>query len=124
MKFITTILITLFSYTFNVIDINDDVLNAFKQNKSAEVAKYFDEKISLKIITQEDVLSKAQAESNLKFFFEKHPIKAYTKQKTTSINSSSYYLNTNLEGENEKFRLTLLIRRNLIAQMRIEQLNE
>ena len=124
MKFITTILITLFLNTFNVIDINDDILNGFKQNKSAEVAKHFDEKISLKIITQEDVLSKAQAEANLKFFFEKHPIKSYTKQKTTSINSTSYYLNTNLEGENEKFRLTLLVRRNLIAQMRIEQLNE
>ncbi len=124
MKFISTILITLFSLVNNVIDINEDLLNAFKQNKSADIAKYFDEKISLKIITQEDVLSKAQAEANLKFFFEKHPIKAYSKQKTTAINASSYYLNANIEGENEKYRLTLLIRRNLIAQMRIEQINE
>lgn len=105
-------------------DINDDLINAFRQNKSSEISKHFDEKVSMKIINQEDVLSKSQAEANLNYFLEKHIIKSVVKQKTTVINSYSHYLNASLECENEKFRLTLLIRRNLIAQMRIEIMNE
>ena len=124
MKLFSFISLLFFLPTFFNLDINDDLLAAFRQNKSSEISKYFDEKVSMKIINQEDVLSKSQAEANLNYFLEKHIIKSVVKQKTTVINSYSHYLNALLECENEKFRLTILDRRNLIAQMRIELMNE
>jgi len=123
MKFISFIYL-LFAPAFLNLDINDDLMTAVSLNKSSVTAKYFDEKVSMKIINQEDVLSKSQAEANLNYFLEKHAIKSVLKQKTTVVNSYSHYLNASLECENEKFRLTILIRRNLIAQLRIELMNE
>lgn len=124
MKLFSIICVFFLMPIFLNFDINDDILLAFKQGKSSEIAKYLDEKVSLKIINQEDVLSKSQAEANLSYFLDKHAIKSASKLKTTTINSYSYYLNASLESDNEKFRLTLLIRRNLIAQLRIELVNE
>ncbi len=124
MKLFVYILTFLFSFFAKSVEINDDIVLAFKQNKASEVSKYFDEKVNTKIIHQEDVLSKSQAEANLKYFFEKHSVKNFVNIKTNTVNTTLYYLTGSLETNNGKFKVTLMLRRNLIAQLRIEQEND
>jgi hypothetical protein len=123
MKLLFTI-ITFFSGLFVFTETSDDVLAALKQGKASELVKYFDEKVSIKIINQEDVLSKSQAEANLKYFFEKHPVKGLSSTHVSSVNNSAQYITGTLETSNGKFRVSVLLRRNLVSQFRIETDNE
>ena len=113
-----------FSLFFTGAEVSDDIVAAIKQGKASELVKYFDEKVSVKIINQEDVLSKSQAEANLQFFFEKHSVKNFTSSHVSSVNNSSQYITGSLETSNGKFRVSVLIRRNLISQFRIENDND
>jgi hypothetical protein len=123
MKLIITIVLFISSF-FNSFDITDDVVAAIKQGKSSELVKFFDEKLSVKILNQEDLLSKTQAEANIKYFFEKHPVKNFTVQHTSNINSNTQFLTGSLETSVGKFRVSVLLRRNVISQFRIENENE
>lgn len=122
MKLIASI--ALFISFFSVFDVTDDVVSAVKQGKSSELVKFFDEKLSVKILNQEDILSKAQAEANIKYFFEKHQVKFFTVTSSNSVNSNVQFVTGSLETANGKFRVSILIRRNLISQFRIENDNE
>jgi len=124
MKLVLSIFISLFAFLFSVNDTAEDAINALKQAKVNDLIKLFDEKVSIKLLNQEDVLSKAQAEANLKAFFEKHPIKTFSSTHTSSNNPNMQFVTGNLETSNGKFRVSMLIRRNLISQFRIEFLNE
>ncbi|MES2680734.1 MAG: DUF4783 domain-containing protein [Bacteroidota bacterium] len=106
------------------VDVTEDVIAAVRQGRSSELIKFFDEKVSVKLVNQEDVLSKPQAEANLKYFFEKHPVKAFSSTHVSAVNNNSQYITGTLETTNGKFRLSILLRRNLIAQFRIENDNE
>ena len=109
---------------FSGADISDDIVAAMKQGKSTELVKFFDDKVSIKIINQEDVLSKSQAEANVKFFFDKHAVKNFSSVHVSSVNNSSQYITGSLETANGRFRVSILIRRNLISQFRIETDND
>ena len=109
---------------FSVAEVSDDVISALKQGNSAALVKFLDEKVAVKLINQEDVLSKSQAEANLKYFFEKHPVKAFSSSHASSTNNSMQYITGTLETTNGKFRVSILLRRNLIAQFRIENDND
>jgi len=124
MKLLINIFYLVFSLFFTSAEITDEIVSALKQGKSSELVKYFDEKVSIKLINQEDVLSKSQAEANLKYFFEKHPVKSFTGSHTSTVNNSQQYITGTLETSNEKFRVSILIRRNLISQFRIETDND
>lgn len=114
-------LLTLFA---GGVDITEEVSAAIKQGRASELAKYFDEKVSFKNVNQEDVVSKSQAEANLRYFFEKHPVKNFSSVHVSIINNNSQYLVGTLETANGKYRVSVLIRRNLISQFRIEADNE
>lgn len=116
--------IVFFLSSFSVFDVTDDVVAAVKQGKSSELVKFFDEKLSVKILNQEDLLSKAQAEANIKYFFEKHTVKNFTVTHSSSVNSNVQFVTGSLETANGKFRVSILLRRNLISQFRIENDNE
>ncbi|MEO6303310.1 MAG: DUF4783 domain-containing protein [Bacteroidia bacterium] len=124
MKLTIHIFYFLFSFLFAGIEPSDEIVTALKQGKSAELVKYFDEKVSIKIINQEDVLSKPQAEANIKFFFEKHTVKTFSSSHVSSVNNGAQYITGTLETSNGKFRVSILLRRNLIAQFRIENDND
>ena len=109
---------------FSGAEVSDEIVVALKQGKASELAKHFDEKVSLKIINQEDVLSKPQAEANLKYFFSKHSVKAFSSSHVSSMNNKSQYITGNLETSNGKFRVSILIKRSLITQFRIENEND
>lgn len=122
MKFFIHIVVFLFGW--GLTDVTEELIAAVKSGKSSEVVKYFDEKVSIKLINQEDVLSKAQAEANLKFFFDRHPVKSFTATHSSSMNNSAQYITGSLETGNGKFRVSVLIKRNLVTQFRIETDNE
>ena len=124
MHFIIKISFFLFSFLLSAGDVTDDIIIAIKQSKTTELVKYFDEKVSIKIISQEDVLSKQQAEANIKYFFEKHTVKTFTSAHSSTVNNTTQYITGNLETTNGKFKVAILVRRNLITQFRIETDND
>jgi ribosome biogenesis GTPase A len=123
MKLFVSIVFFLSSF-FSAFDVTDDVVAAIKGGKSSELVKFFDEKLTVKILNQEDLLSKAQAEANVKYFFEKHIIKNFTVSQSRTVNSTVQFVSGSLETMNGKFRVSILLRRNLISQFRIENDNE
>jgi hypothetical protein len=124
MKLFSGILYLLMSLLFSTNPVADDAIVAIKAAKSADIAKLMDEKVNIKLISQEDVLSRQQAEANIKYFFEKHPVKNFTNTHVSNANQTVQYLTGNLETTNGKFRVSVLIRRGLIAQFRIEVDND
>lgn len=124
MKLLIHFVYLLFALFSANVDVSEDVIAAVRSGRSSELVKFFDEKISVKLINQEDVLSKAQAEANIKYFFEKHPVKAFSSTHVSAVNNNSQYITGTLETSNGKYRVSILLRRNLIAQFRIENDNE
>lgn len=124
MKLTIHIFYFLFALFFGAFEISDDIILAVKQGKSAELVKFFDEKVSIKILNQEDVLSRSQAEANIKFFFDKHPVRNFTSTHVSTINNTAQYITGTLETANGKFRVSILIKRNLVSQFRIENNDE
>ncbi len=124
MKLTALAMYLMFGLSFSLIDVGEEIVSALRQGKASELVKYFDEKVSIKILNQEDVLSKAQAEANIKYFFEKHPVKSFTDAHKSAMNSTSQYITGSLETTNGKFRVSILIRHELVSQFRIESDND
>ena len=74
---IALILIAVTSMSFTL-DVIDDIAAAIRTGNPKNISKYFIENVDLKVIAQEDVYSKQQAEMILKDFFAKHAVKTYT----------------------------------------------
>jgi Domain of unknown function (DUF4783) len=123
-RFLVYIAIIASAFAFSRFEVSDEIVTALKAGKASELVKYFDEKVALKIINQEDVLSKAQAEANLKHFFGKYTVKTFTSSHVSSMNKQSQYITGTLETSGGKFRVSILIRHNLVSQFRIEPDNE
>ncbi|MBI2269200.1 MAG: DUF4783 domain-containing protein [Bacteroidetes bacterium] len=123
--FITCLLIGLkTSFAF---DINDDIANAIKAGNSKAIAAWFTDNVDLKVLDQEDVYSKAQAELIVKDFFTKHPVKSFSIAHKSSKNDSQFAIGT-LETTNGKYRIYFLLKKSAeklqIQQFRIEPENE
>ncbi len=129
--------ILLFAFSISAlafsIDVIDEIASAIRSGNPKNISKYFIENIDLKVIDQEDVYSKQQAEMILKDFFTKHPVKTYTiahksDPKYNSPKYSSQYVIGTIETTNGKFRTYFLIKtlgaETLIQQFRIETENE
>jgi len=123
-KLLVYIAIIVSGLGFTSLEVSDEIVAALKAGKASELVKYFDEKVALKIINQEDVLSKSQAEANLKHFFGKYTVKSFTSSHVSSMNKQSQYITGTLETSGGKFRVSILIRHNLVSQFRIESDNE
>ena len=130
MKTKSFVILLLFTFTASVVaaDVIDDIAIAIRSGNPKNISKYFIENVDLKIIEQEDVYSKQQAEMILKDFFSKHAVKSFTiAHKSEARNGSQYVIGT-LETGNGKFRTYFLIKttggKTLIQQFRIETENE
>jgi hypothetical protein len=126
-KAIILLLVSISSLAF-MPDIIDGISTAIRSGNPKNISKYFIENIDLKVIAQEDVYSKQQAEMILKDFFTKHPVKSYTVAHKSEPKAGSQYVIGTLETENGKFRIYFLIKttgsETLIQQFRIETENE
>ncbi len=118
---------SLLSFSFTT-DMVDDIATAIRSSNPKNISKYFIENIDLKVMEQEDVYSKQQAEMILKDFFSKHPVKTFTiAHRSTPKNGSQYIIGT-LDTDKGKFRVYFLNKttgsETLIQQFRIETENE
>lgn len=124
MKALVIFLISLLSFSFTVKDLNDDIANALKQGNSTELVKFFAEKVSVKVLNQEDLLSKSQAQALIEDFFTKHKVKNYQTSHTSIVNSNQQFITGSMDTGNGKFRISILVRGSVISQFRIEHDNE
>ena len=125
-KTLLLFIISFATFAFTI-DVMDDIASAIRSGNPKNISRYFIENIDLKVIEQESVYSKQQAEMILKDFFSKHPVKAFTiAHKSAPKNGSQYVIGT-LETTNGKFRTYFLIKttgtETLIQQFRIETEN-
>jgi hypothetical protein len=125
---IPLILLFTFVSTLCSADVIDDIAAAIRSGNPKNISKYFIDNIDLKIIEQEDVYSKPQAEMILKDFFSKHAVKSFTIAHKSEPKNGSQYVIGALETANGKFRTYFLIKttggQTLIQQFRIETENE
>jgi hypothetical protein len=107
-----------------VADLSNDVIEAIRKGDAAKIAVNFTDKIDLKIFEQEDVYSKAQAESVLKDFFTKNKVKSFTTSHSSTVKAGNQFVVGTLETSTGKYRLSFLIKKiaekYLISQFRIE----
>ncbi len=123
MKLFVITLISLFSFSFTQKEITDDVANALKIGNATELVKIFAEKVSIKVLNQEDLLSKSQAQALLADFFAKHKVKTYQTSHTSIVNGDQQFITGSLDTNNGKFRISILVRGSVISQFRIEHDN-
>ena len=123
MKALVTIFISLLCFSFTLRDINEDVTAALKQGNTTDLVKHFADKISVKVLNQEDLLSKAQAQALIEDFFSKHKVKSYQTSHTSIVNSDQQFITGSLDTSSGKFRISILVRGNVISQFRIENDN-
>jgi len=122
MKLLAAILLSVFS--FSIQDLNNDIAAALKKGNSASVVKHFADKVSIKVLNQEDLLSKAQAQAVIEDFFLKHKVKNYITSHTSIINGNQQFSTGSLDTSDGKYRISILIRGNVISQFRIEHDND
>ena len=106
------------------VDTSDDINNAIKQGDAKAVAAFFNDKVDLKIKDQEDVYSKAQAESVVKDFFLKNKVKGFTPAHSSASKGANQFVVGTLDTSTGKYRVSYLLKKNnekfLINQFRIE----
>ena len=123
MKALVLLFISLFSFSFTLKDLTDEVANSLKQGNASELVKHFAEKVSIKVLNQEDLLSKSQAQALIEDFFLKHKVKSYQTSHTSIVNGDQQFITGSLETQNGKFRISILVRGSVISQFRIENDN-
>jgi hypothetical protein len=112
---------------FSASDITEEITAAIKSGNSKALSAFFTDNVDLKVLAQEDVYSKAQAELIIKDFFAKHPVKSFSIEHKSTKNESQFAIGK-LETSNGKFRVYFLLKKPAgklkIQQFRIEPENE
>ena len=72
------------------------------------------------MLTQEDLVSKSQAQAIIEDFFSKNKVKGYQTSHTSIVNGNQQFITGTIDTVNGKFRVSILVRGNLISQFRIE----
>lgn len=109
-------------------EIPDDVANAIRTGNAKEISKYFADNVDLKVLEQENIYSKAQAELILKDFFAKHPVQEFKLvHKSQPKNDSQFAIGT-LKTTNGHYRVHYLMKTasgaTTVTQFRIENSDE
>ncbi len=124
------LLIAYFLFSFSLLSAPgamDDIVNAVKAGNSKAISTYFTDNVDLKVLQQEDVYSKAQAELIVKDFFSKHAVKSFNIDHKSTKTDSQFAIGK-LETSNGKFRVYFLLKKSAdkfkIQQFRIEPENE
>ena len=103
-------------------EIPDGIKSAFKSGNSKETAKYFNSSIELDILGNENVYSKNQAEQIIKSFYEQHPVTNFSILFEGGKDASQYAIGK-LVTSKGTFRVNLLVKGQIILQLRIEEEN-
>lgn len=92
---------------------------AFKRGDVKVIGNYFDSKIELAIIDDDDIVSKKQAENKLKEFFIKFRPQNFVIVFEGGKDISQYAIGK-LVTNNGEFRIVILLQNDKILQLRIE----
>ena len=120
MKPLVILVLSVLSLSFTLNDISDNIAIYLKAGNIESLSNVFSDKISIKTLDVEDLISKAQAQALIEDFFSKHKVKNYMTLHSSFINSGHQFITGNLETLNGKFRISVLVRGNFISQLRIE----
>jgi hypothetical protein len=113
-------------FTINLrADVIDDIAVAIKAGNSREIARYFSERVEMKVGDNEDLYSKTQAEMILKDFFDKNsPVNFTIKHKGSSQKGLSYVIGV-LQTSSGSFRTLIRFKQSgnqlLIQELRFER---
>jgi hypothetical protein len=124
MKILAFILVSFLGLSFSGEEISDDISNALKQGNTIELVKYFADKVSVKVVNQEDLLSKAHAQVIIEDFFLRNKVRSFQTSHTSVVNGNQQFITGTLDTSNGKFRISILVRGSQISQFRIEKDNE
>lgn len=117
------LLFSLSFYSFTM-DTIDNVATAIQSGNAKVLSDYFIENVDLKVIDQEDIYSKQQAEMILKDFFSKYPVKSFSIAHKSTVKNGSQYIIGSLDTGNGRFRIYFLVKtsasQTLIQQFKIE----
>lgn len=109
-------------------DVVDEIAAAIRSGNAKELSKYFSSNVELKVLDQENIYSKAQAEMILRDFFAKHSVKTFVVAHKSAPKNDSQFAIGNLEAATGKYRLHVFLKRSgdkfVIQQFRIESLDE
>ena len=111
---------SLLSFSFGAEDLNDELSLALKKGNAEELVKLFSDKLSIKVLSQEDLMSKSQAQAIIADFFSKNKVKNYTTAHTSIVNGDQQFITGTIDTNSGKYRISILIRNNLISGFRIE----
>lgn len=109
-------------------DISDDIAAAIRTGNAAAISKYFAASVDLKVLDQENIYSKAQAELIIKDFFSKHTLKNFSIAHKSALKNDSQFAIGSLETTSGKFRVNFVMKTvgtvSTITQFRIEHEDE
>jgi uncharacterized protein DUF4783 len=89
----------------------EDMSNAIKNNRVADIAKYFDNFVPVTINNNQAIYSRNQAEVVLRDFFDKNTPKDFNTQDNGSPDNTSKFLIGNFNATNgSKFNVYILIK--------------
>ena len=121
---IVPILTVLFLSSFTLKVGIDDVIAAMKAGNAAQVAKFFDNNVDLKILDKENIYSKSQATILVKEFFTNYKITNLELNHEGGPDNARFAI-CNLNTVQGKFRVYFLFKtvngRSLIQKFRIEK---
>jgi hypothetical protein len=124
----TMLVLLLVSANALFLDLSDDIAVAIRSGNANAVSAYFAEKVDMKVLDQENIYSKAQAESILKNFFAKHPVKAFTVVHKSAERNDSQFAIGKLTTANGTYRVHFLMKKSgnsaTVHQFRIETSDE
>lgn len=110
------------------LDTASDIVAALNKGNSAEISKFFSDRVDLKILDKEDLYSKSQAESILKDFFSKRIVKSFKESHSSSAKSANQFVVGILDTNSGRFRVSFFLKKTAtkyqISQFRIESFNE
>jgi hypothetical protein len=109
-------------------DVADQVADAIRTGNAREISKYFAENVDLKVLDQENIYSKAQAELILKDFFAKHPVREFLIIHKSLPKNDSQFATGTLKTTNGTYRVHYLMKTaagaTTVTQFRIENSDE
>lgn len=112
MKKIIAILVTIFALSsFTYFQTDDAIINAFKDADAAQVSRYFDDALEIKLLDKDENknVGKKQAEIMLKDFFSKNQINGFTPTSQREMGGTKYIVGK-LSNGRQQYNLTLMLR--------------
>jgi hypothetical protein len=119
---IVGISIPILSFKCYSLNVPDELKNALKAGDTKEISKFFDTNVELEILGDENIFSKAQAEKILKIFFDEHPVISFAILFEGGKDASQYAIGK-LTTSKGTFRVNILVKAQILLQLRIEEEN-